>query len=543
MMYLVLLAILAINLDPEVLDAFIRMKKDFQATSQVVNQGSIDFVAQMKSEIQREMEKEGKMTNEGLLDTLDQIRGKTMAFTQVINAHLEEMETLADWDEEKQEYTAKDESERNYQYWMGTDDMAEDRRGNGAAYDLRNTYDEYIRYLHGMYNSQVKGDSLQKELVLLPDPGRRSDPDERWEEYTFEGPVSANLATLEAMKADILRREKEVLDILNTRLGGRVFVVDKLVPIVVPTTQVVAAGLPFEAQLYVGMSSSAVKPQFSAGNGRISPLEGGSSARYQVIADGSRIPQGKTEGTQTYSATIRVPKADGTFEILNVNQQFTVRKPEVQIFSLAVQNLYRNCGNEVSIDVPALGEYYNPKVTASRATVRQSDRSIRRFVIIPTGRESMVTVMSETNGQLVKVDDIKYNVINPPKPEIFVKVDGRPFNGLNAVKATQRFALHVEADKEFKRLLPKDARYKVGQVKILLKDQLGPARPVRTINTSGQNPENGIRITLPQEVRQAGPGIKFFLQLEDVYRVNFRGQRVDLGLSDYELTVPFTLRR
>ena len=65
----------------------------------------------------------------------------------------------------------------------------------------------------------------------------------------------------------------------------------------------------------------------------------------------------------------------------------------------------------------------------------------------------------------------------------------------------------------------------------------------QAINTSGQNPENGIRITMPQEVRQAGPGIKVFFQLEDVYRVNFRGQRVNLGLSDYDLTVPFTLRR
>ena len=94
MMYLVLLAILALNVSPEVLDAFTRVRQQLKLSAEDVNQGSMDFISSMKAEIDREIKNEGKRDNEGLKDTLDQIRARTMSILSLIAEHNQEMEKM-----------------------------------------------------------------------------------------------------------------------------------------------------------------------------------------------------------------------------------------------------------------------------------------------------------------------------------------------------------------------------------------------------------------------------------------------------------------
>ena len=108
------------------------------------------------------------------------------------------------------------------------------------------------------------------------------------------------------------------------------------------------------------MASQQVVPQFSSGSGSIE--KEGVTGILTIPASGNAIPRGKNEGIQKYSATVRVPTASGGFETKTVEGQFTVRKPEIVITSAAVQTLYRACANEVNIDVPALGDFYNPRI-------------------------------------------------------------------------------------------------------------------------------------------------------------------------------------
>ena len=74
---------------------------------------------------------------------------------------------------------------------------------------------------------------MQRDPLLRQDPKENSkDPGKRWEQYTFEGPVVANLATLEALRVDILQQEKELLEVLNNRVAGKIdIIVDSIVAI------------------------------------------------------------------------------------------------------------------------------------------------------------------------------------------------------------------------------------------------------------------------------------------------------------------------
>ncbi|RMG28885.1 MAG: hypothetical protein D6730_04890, partial [Bacteroidetes bacterium] len=420
------------NVSKEILDAF-EIIKDKLNTSAITAQENTDaFIKSMKQEIRDEIENENKRTNEGLLDTLDQIKERRNEMLSLLSNHIEKMKEIADYDPETGEYGKKDEIEVNYRYWMGNNDLANGGRGNGAAFELRNKFDEFEEYIAAIYNANVKDESQKYTPHKLQDKRGMDGEMKSWEKYTFDGPVIANLAMLEALKMDVYEREKALLDLLNGRLGVATFKVDKVVAIDAPTSTIVPAGLPFETKLYVAMSSTAIKPEFS-GSGTIKKAEDGNSATMTIIASANAIPKGKKEGKQSYSAIVRVPKATGGYDELPVKGEFTVRRPEVVITSAAVQNLYYKCGNDVNIDVPALGEYYDPRITASNAEVIPSKKSKTTFRIIPAGKVCDVRVASNTNGKVVPLDVIRYKVIQPPKPTIEMAINGKLASGSTPV--------------------------------------------------------------------------------------------------------------
>jgi len=544
MMYFVLLAMLAMNVTNEVLDSFESIRERLKESASQAENNNRGFIKILNAEIDRQVRNEGKVENEGLLDTLSFIHTRTDEVLDQVEQHIQEMEKLAQYDPETQEFVKKEEMDKNYVYWMGETEEANERRGEGQARILRDVLDAYANYLTEIYNSQISSDSLKQTPRLREDPKNSSkDPGKRWEQYTFEGPVVANLATLEAIKVEVLQQEKLVLEKLNSRISAAPeIVVDEVVAISSPVSQIVPAGLPFETRLFVGMRSSQVKPNFSSGSGRVQIEEGGNSALLQVMADGSRIPAGKSEGIQNYTAQVYVPRSSGGFDTLQVQQSFTVRKPEVQVYSLAVQNLYRNCGNGLNIDVPALGTHYHPVVTATDASVTQARDSKQKFLIIPKGRKSIVTVKSRTQGRTLKIDDLTYNVIAPPKPEIDFRVNRRAYNGMAAVSNKSDFRVRLVADAEFQRLLPKDARYRISKISIKLKNSLQPPKTLKTIDVSNQNAMELIRIPVPAEVRQARPGDKVYFVIERIERINFRGQAEEIKLPEMVKTLAVELK-
>jgi gliding motility-associated protein GldM len=563
MMYLVLLALLAMNISKEVLDAFDVLSAELSYSATIANDSNVDFVDRMKEEIKGEIDNEGKKDNEGLLtDTLPMVRDMTSSVIDSINKHIAHMYVLGNQDSVTGKITKKDELDKNYKYWMGQtgDAQLENKndfgpRGAGKAMALRDQIEAHTREMIKIYNANLRGEGaderkldvndflLQDHIELTATGEPNPEYNESWEQHNFKGPVVANIAYLQALKSKVFAREKDLLNLLNERLGVATFKVDKVVPIDAPISTIVPAGLPFQTRLYVAMSSSQITPKFYSGSGRVKEEDGGNSATLTINASGANIPKGKNEGKQRYSATIQVPKATGGFENLPVQGEFTVRKPEVVITSASVQNLYRNCGNAINVDVPALGDYYNPKIGVSGGgSVTQSQESKKKFLVVPTGRRAVLNVSSLTNGQTVKIDDVAYNVIEPPKPTIEMRINGKLYNGTSPIPATSRIQVSVKADPEFKAALPRDARYSVDQIEVLAALSLGPPTRVESARGSS-NMEAGVPVRLGTRVRQAGRGTKVFVRIDKIYRVNYKGQKIeDKRISELERTLSFVTR-
>jgi len=457
---------------------------------------------------------------------------------ELLDGHLLRMEEIAEYEAESEEYVAKEESEKNFRYWMGSQEEENGQRGNGEAFKLRDSLNHYYAFLNNIYNSQLQ-DSLQK----APEEIKDSYKGKKWERYTFEGPVIANIATLETIKLEILQQQKEVLDILSLRLGApQPFQPDTIIPFTAPLAQVVPAGAPFQTRLLVGLSSKTLKPKFSSSSGSIQLIENGNMGMLTLQADGKNIPEGKTEGLQQYAATIEVPKATGGYETLTFRDEFVVRKPELLVSSAAVQLLYRNCGNKLNIMAPTLGQYYNPQVKARQARIEQSQRQKTVFMVLPQGNKCILEVSSLYNGQEVELGKLPYRVVAPPKPEFIYRVNGNVYNGFTPVPKNSRISLQVKPDKDFKEQLPRDARYRIDEIRVLMGDGLGVPKLVKRINLGEKDPTQPLRLSLPAVVRQAKAGTKVYIQVHKLYRVNFRNQREEVKLSELTRTLSLTLR-
>ena len=425
MMYLVLTALLALNVSAEILEAFASLRLSLKTSAVSFADKNADTKKAIEAKVEEELG-QGNKKNENLIAWVREIEAKTNETVGEIEKVITELEKIGEKDPATGEIISKSETERNFQYWMigpGGDETSNGGKGGGEATKLKDKLNGYITWANSFIASKDSSKQVQQEfhwdaICVEPKddkniPESSENKHHTWEYFTFHGkPVIADLAMMEKFKMDVQEVHSELLTYVKTKLGAVTFKIDSLIAMDAPVSRVVAAGMKFETKLFVAMSSKDIKPKFEGSGISVDP--GGNSATMTFTAPGG-FAKGQTEKEATYTATIKVPKADGSIEELPVKGKYTVRKPEVVITSASVQNLYYNCGNTINVDVPALGDLYNPKFTASSATVLPNATDKRKVTIVPTGRECILGVSSLTNGQNIKIDDVKYTVIKPPK--------------------------------------------------------------------------------------------------------------------------------
>jgi hypothetical protein len=116
MMYLVLLALLPLNVSADVLDAFAELRDRLARSAENAETMSADFAASMAAAIDNEVTQLDKTDNLGLKDTLTHIRSHTTRMIQLISNEANHLHEMAVWDEEEQRYLRADETELNFQY-------------------------------------------------------------------------------------------------------------------------------------------------------------------------------------------------------------------------------------------------------------------------------------------------------------------------------------------------------------------------------------------------------------------------------------------
>jgi gliding motility-associated protein GldM len=547
MMYLVLTAMLALNVSAEILQAFESLRASLRETAG--QHGSQNEV--LADDILKTIANQEKGGNHKYAYLKPSISDINTQSTQMIT-YLDELnkglEEIGQRDPATGEIKRKDETTKNYSFWLGTNDVGNDGHGNGKAVELRAKLEGFVKWANALYAKQDPKheanhfSTLALEPAADPNVTDKASKQKTWEYFTFHGkPVIADMALMEKFKMDIRDIQGDLLHQTKGLVQDFIYTVDSLMPFEAPSAQIVAAGMKYETRLAMGMASSSIKPEFVGPGMRMDP--GGSTATMTITANGNVIPEGKSEGIQNYTATIKVPKADGTIESFPVHGKFIVRRPEVVVRSKALQILYKDCGNTVEVDVPSLGENYNPDFSKSKGgNIIKSSTSKKDITIVPSGgSEFLLAVHSNTNGQNIKIENLRYNVVKPALPRIALFANGNEVNGMAGINKRQTVIVKLIPDSEFSKTLPRDARYRAKTVKLLSQVGIEPPKVVKSY--SGAEIMRGVSINLYEgELKNAYPGQRIYFEIEDVSRINFQDRAVPETMPRTQLIIPALLR-
>jgi len=562
MMYLVLTALLALNVSAEILNAFDTIREKLYVSAGSADQSSIGAATALKTQVDKEVS-QGESANANIKAEVDAVREQTQAMVRYIQDLDSTLLLVPGIRDAKTGIINASETEKNFQFFMGEGKAAEGR-GAGKAKALRDKLDEYYSFLaklHSQYKSEGDKDWEEKEYKIQDPEASKSHEGEgvkkSWEHHNFEGPIVANRAMLQALKADIYSKENLVYNDFAKKLGIKkeelkktitdpnppippdVLKPDGVVVLFSPESKIVVTGLQYKAKVYVGLISkdASRKPTFKTSMGSLAVMPDGTGAEVTIPSSASSISGNAKEAKMSYSVDVTLPVLNGKPMSATGKADFIVRKPEIVVTSATIQILYRECGNMVNIDVPALGDLYNPVCTVSSGTIKQSSDSKKKFLIVPTGNSCVVSVSSNTNGSVMKIGDVPYKVIEPPKPSIMVKVNGVAYSSQMGVNKGSKMQLSIQPDNEFKSALPNDAKYAFDEVNIFKQSGLGPPSRVGGASLMGRDGVAGIEVPIPTEAF-ATPGAKVYVEFKDVYRKNFQGQSiVDKRFTPYEKTI------
>ena len=496
MMYLVLTALLALQVSNAVLDKFMVINATLE---QVVKESDIQNSITLGA-IEQEVVKSGNRPDHvNLLANAKKVRELTAGIEEEMNALKQKFIDITggpDPDNPKKIVGAKD-------YDKVANMMISTEEGPKFEKHL----DDYVVEL----NKIIKASGLEmeefhqltrdaKEIDLFKD-----DPDHANKDFltlTFEStPTAAGMASVSQMEAEILEYETAILEAMAAKINAVPVKFNIIVPMVKPKSEIVALGDTYEADLFVVASAEGIDPVMEV-NGK----------KLEVKPDEHKIMTGKVSipATSAGDKTIvtKITMNDSTYE---ATYHYNVMVPTITVISGGARTLYENCANPLDVQVPMLGASYEPQFSASNARTRGGAKG--KVEVIPTSRRR-VTLSVSSQGN--KVGSVDFDVKRVPQPMIqILDASGKRADNVPNISPGQARSLTVRvlADENFTKECPNDSRYVVSSVRVL-------------VAGSGWKPFNGARATL--EGRIAGT---VAIEIAGVSRIKYDGSRENVQLD------------
>ena len=354
--------------------------------------------------------------------------------------------------------------------------------------------------------------------------------DKRFAELYFENtPTAAGMATISYLETEVMEYERLALKILADSVGASEIAFSDIFPLIRPESRIVAAGGKYTAEMFIAASSASLSPKFYM-NGKELPEEtldiGGGvtikKGRVEFTASGGSYDK-QGQAKRSYEATIEMNGKEYKQTV-----EYIVAKPSIMVASAALSALWKNCGNALNVQVPSLGNNYNPQITTSNATtVKGSSKGA--VTIIPKARGKVIMTV-KSSGTMIGTKT--FTVKDIPKPSYDVKIPSAAGNIVDGVKAKsfRQVTITAVAEPSFAQDVPKDARYRVREIEVKL-IRNGDPRKRQVFKTS--------KISLSAFAAEARKGDLYVFTVKQTVRVNFQNktERVPVKNEIYKILV------
>lgn len=394
LMYLVFIAMMALNMSKEVLTAFGMTNEKLTRNNETTSQRNDAFMASLATKVDEQPEKYGP-----LMAKADQIDSITQNFTQYIaNLKGELMEQFDD----PQNYQAMDRSSDLDEHFFQSGKPSSD--GEDFIAEIAN-YREGVAAIVEQDNPQV-ANQIRSEFSTEPVTDNEG-VTKNWLSYHFEGyPIIASITKLTQMQSDAKNIQGEVLNsMLSGQLQSEVSLTN-YTAIVIPEKTAFFSGENFKGRVMLGR----IDPTLNFENVVINGQEVESTEAGQVVLD---FPAGNV-GEQQIEGVMEFKEGDSIVPIRIQSSYAVIPKPNAAVISADKMNVvYRGVDNPMTISIPGVSS-----VNASAQGLRSAGGA-GQYVMNVTNvqaREVTINVSGSLPGGETVSDSKTFRIKDIPRP-------------------------------------------------------------------------------------------------------------------------------
>ena len=418
MMYLVLIAIMALNVSKDLLKAFVTfeegmgltlansMSKNSSLYSAIEKAKSID-PAKAGQQWQKAVDIRS-VTNE-TVEWIDALKNRLIAETEKIP--LEVADTLAlRWVE------AKDDADIPTNIMIGSKDDA----SSGEARELRTKLISHYEELN-----DILGEDLSEGFDLHIDTNGTIEDgaDLNWELSNFyRAPLAADVALLSKFKNDVRNLEYEALERLHSSINERDLPFDTVAARVISSSDYVILGDTHLAEVFVAAYSTTKDPEVELS---LHTPDGSLNDMPIEVSDGSgRVLLNTTvPGLHSYSGVVRLTDNNGLTTEFPYRHEYLVARPSAAVSATKMNVFYRGIENPVEVSVPGYA-HENVRVSISGGNTIRATGNGSYVVSMSANSPASVSVsvsVVEANGSNRQFAAKQFRVKKLPTP--YVRID------------------------------------------------------------------------------------------------------------------------
>jgi gliding motility-associated protein GldM len=281
--------------------------------------------------------------------------------------------------------------------------------------------------------------------------------DKSFLQFSFElTPTMAAIATVSQMQTKVLEYEMIALDSLLARAEAEVFKADKVFPMVRAESSTLVAGSEYSADLFIAAGSDVPSEMFKDGSPlkvEKDPITGLQMGKIKFRTSGGNYNK---DGLAEASYKVKINIKGKPYEEVI---KYRIVRPVAKFESESASTLYLDCGNEMSVAVQGLTESSGISLSAPADQGKIVPQGPGKFVLIPTRPQMDVRV--SVNGSQIEVKQFKAKTVPMPSGKLMVGNAAYDVKrGIPPGTSVVRYVPEI-TDETFTRQNAKDAGYRI----------------------------------------------------------------------------------
>lgn len=272
---------------------------------------------------------------------------------------------------------------------------------DGNAKILKSKIDAFAAKLGKAYEGNPEKQKLYASIFSTD----RISYEKTWESSLFElMPVAAVVTMLTKYQNDVRAAESEMIQFLKSRTDADDFRVNKISAMVIPESKSVFLGDKYKARIVLSAIDS--------------------TAHTEYFVNGANVANGNFEqgagglGLKKYTGFIRLKKSDGNTIDYPFNSEYMVSQPSATISNSDLNVVYRGIVNNFSVSVPSVAPE-NIVLTVDGGRYVQKAPGKFEITTMSEG-ELTVSVAAKIDKVVKQMGSSKFRIKRLPKPTAFL---------------------------------------------------------------------------------------------------------------------------